>query len=153
MEKLKKISVLGLMLVMTACGGNGSSSSNGGGVTNAKAASGTENVSVSFQGVGVKSSGVLQLDATVGDVTITIVDVGNNQYSGTVSGSGSFTATGIQVLGDIGGGITCGDITVNYSGTIDGDVITGSSEGSVTCSGAAGSFTLSQQGTFSMTIS
>jgi len=93
----------------------------------------------------------IPITASISGDTITITDVSGTQYSGSVTGN-TFTARGVQQLGDVAPGVRCGDITLTYTGTINGDQITGSSEGASPCDAGTVRTTTTQKGTFTVSV-
>jgi len=144
------ISVVSALLI--GCGGGGSDSDSGGGSSSAsRSFSGTETVTVTFSDLGQSNTGTFPVMATITGDTITITDESGTQYSGDITGN-TFTARGVQQLGDVAPGVRCGDITLTYTGTINGDQITGTSEGASPCDAGAVRTTTTQKGSFTVSV-
>ena len=84
---------------------------------------------------------------------VTVTDVDRVQYEGQLSGN-KFSAIGTYPATFPGMGVFCSAANVTYQGTIvGGDItdITGSSNGTFTCTGPGGSLTVVLRGPFKVT--
>ena len=138
-----------LTLVLTACGGGGSDS--GGGSTSQYAGTytGNETLEVVIRGQ-TSPSQTFPLGIFIdGAGNVTVTDVDGTQYKGTLNGS-NFVATGTMPPASVGS-VSCSAVDITYQGTIAGNDITGSSNGTGTCTGPGGTANAVIRGPFKVT--
>ena len=139
-----------LVVAVTGCGGGGSSSGGGGSTQFAGRYAGNETLEGVVQGR-VFPMGTFPLTVVIdsnGNVTVT--DADGVQYRGQLSGN-KFSATGSTSTPMILPEVTCSAVNTTYQGTIAGNEITGSSNGSFTCTGPGGTGTGVIRGPFKVT--
>ena len=140
--------VLVAFLFLTACGGG---SSGGGGSTQfAGTYSGTETLTITFQGQAETGSGALTITITP-DGRVTVVDEAGTVHRGSLNGVNFNAMGGAQGLTDPSTpGVTC-NINQTYVGSVNGNTITGTASGSITCTGAT-TITANFSGNFTATL-
>jgi hypothetical protein len=153
MFKLARIVLLSGSVMVSACGGGSSSGGGGGGPTQfAGTYNGTETLTITF--LGESKTGSAPITITIGnDGTVTVVDEAGIAHRGSLNNA-SFTANGSEegLTDPELPGVTC-DAAQTYTGTVDGDTITGTTSGNLSCTQGGSDFTATFSGDFSATRS
>ncbi|MDJ0955914.1 MAG: hypothetical protein QNI91_03595 [Arenicellales bacterium] len=141
--------LLCVAVLLTACGGGGSDSGAGSTSQFVGIYNGNETLQVVIRGQTSPSQTFPLRIVIDGAGNVTVTDVDGTQYKGTLNGT-NFVATGAIPSASVGN-VTCSAVNVTYRGTIAGNDITGSSNGTGTCTGPGGSANATIRGPFKVT--